>query len=180
MFVAKDLVVSSTSLGGDCEDDYLQDPELWKDSLPQPYQLVDEILQEILFNSWQIIETRTAEREAEKSKPVIPRCSETRVLRFLSGVTDIAPCSCLHEKCSTMFVTSTIGLFAIDMAVCTSEEGDPTIMAQENMEEGQEAQRVHSRYWRDAKKQCLMTVTMATGMCNYGDFNYIYNYPLIH
>lgn len=167
MFVVKDLVVSSTSLGGDCEDDYLQDPELWKDSLPQPYQLVDEILQEILFNSWQLIETRTAEREAEKSKPVIPRCSEARVLQLLSGVTDIAPCSCLQKKCSAMFVTSTTGLSAIDMAMCTSEQGDPTIMAQEGMEE---AQRVHSRHWRNTKKHSLVAVTMATGMFIYGRF----------
>ena len=160
MFVVKDLVVSSTSLGDDCEDDYLQDPELWKDSLPQPYQLVDEILQEILFNSWQLIETRSAQREAEKSKPVIPRCNEARVLEFLSGITDIAPCSRLQKKCSAMFVTSTTGLSAIDMAI---EQGDPTVLAQESMEE---AQRVHSRHWRDTNKHSLVAVTMATGMFN--------------
>lgn len=172
MFVAKDLVVSSTSLGADCEDDYLQDPELWKDSLPQPYQLVEEILQEILFISWQLIEARRAEREAEESKPVIPRCSEATVLQFLSGVTDITPCACLEKKCSIMFVTSsTAGLAVIDMITCASGQVDPTVMTEEKMDG---AQRVHARYWRDTKKHSLVAVTMATGMHNYQDFHYNY------
>lgn len=164
MFVAKDLVVSSTSLGAFCEDDYLQDPELWKDELPQPYQLVEEILQEILFISWQLIETRRIEREAEESKPVIPRYGEAKVLKFLSGVTDIAPCSCLHEKCYVVFVTSSTGLSVINMPSCDSEQSEPSIMAEEKMEE---AQCVHSRCWRDMKKHSFVAVTMATGECNY-------------
>ena len=168
MFVAKDLVVSSTSLGAECEDDYLQDPELWKDALPQPYQLVDEILQEMLFISWEAIEARRAQREAEKSKPVIPRCSEAKVLKFISGVTDVTPCSCLDKKCFVMFVTSSTGLSVIDMSACNNEQDDPTIIAQETMEG---AQRVHLRWWRDMKKHSLVAVTMATGKCNYLDFS---------
>lgn len=161
MFVVKDLVVSSTSLGADCEDDYLQDPELWKDSLPQPYQLVDEILQEVLFISWQLIEARRAEREAEESKPVIPRCSEAKVLHFLTGVTDITPCSCLHKKCSIIFVTSSTALSVIDMTASASGQDDPDVLAEEKMDG---AQRVYSRCWRDMKKHSLVAVTMATGM----------------
>lgn len=163
MIAVKDLVVSSTSLGADCEDDYLQDPELWKDALPQPYQLVDEILQDILFVSWQQIEARIAEREAEKLKPVIPRCSDTQVLKFLSGVTDVTPCSCLHKKCFAMFVTSSAGLSIIDTSACTGGRGDPSIMGQEKMDG---AQRVHSRYWRDTVKHSFVAVTMATGNYN--------------
>ena len=169
MFVAKDLVVSSTSLGADCEDDYLQDPELWKDSLPQPYQLVDEILQEMLFTSWQLIEAHRAEREAEKSKPVIPRCSKAQVLKFLRGVTDVMPCSCFDKNSFVIFVTSEIGLSAIDLSGCASEQGEPTVIGQETMEG---AQRVHSKWWRDMKKHSIVAVTMATGKINnYQDFN---------
>lgn len=171
MFVAKDLVVSSTSLGAECEDDYLQDPELWKDVLPQPYQLVDEILQEMLFISWEVIEARRAQREAEKSKPVIPRCNEAKVLKFITGATDVTPCSCLDKRCFLMFVTSSTGLSVIDMSACNNEQDDPTIMAQETMEG---AQRVHLRWWRDMKKHSLVAVTMATGKCNYLDFSNYY------
>ena len=161
MIAAKDLVVSSTSLGADYEDDYLQDPELWKDALPQPYQLVDEILQEIFFISWELIEARKADREAEKSKPVIPSYSEAQVLKFLGGVTDVTPCSCLDKKCFVMIVTSSNGLSVIDMSACSSGQGsDPTIMVDEKMDG---AQRVHSRWWRDMKKHSFVAVTMATG-----------------
>jgi len=163
MIAAKDLVVSSTSLA-DCEDDYLQDPELWKDALPQPYQLVDEVLQEILFISWELIEARKAEREAEKSKPVIPSYNKAQILKFLDGVTDVTPCSCLEKNCFFMFVTSSTGLSVIDLSACSSKQGgDPTIMVEEKMDG---AQRVHSKCWRDMKRHSFVTVTMATGKNN--------------
>lgn len=160
MIAVKDLVVSSTSLGVDCEDDYLQDPELWKDTLPQPYQLVDEILQDVLFISWELIEARRLEREAEKSKPVIPHYGEAQVLKFLSGVTDVTPCSCLNKKCFSMFATSSTGLSLMDMSACSNEVEEPSIVTQEKMDG---AQRVHSRCWRDMKKHSFIAVTMATG-----------------
>jgi len=162
MFAAKDLVVSSTSLPTDSEDDYLQDQDLWKDSLPQPYQLIDELIQDVLFASWQLIEARKSDREAEKSKPVIPNYGESRVLTSIKDVTDVTPCSCLHENCSVVFVTCSAGLLFINMKTCTNGDGEPAIIAQESLN-GTFAECVHSRCWRDMKYHSLLTVTMATG-----------------
>ncbi|XP_065912030.1 WD repeat-containing protein 93-like isoform X2 [Dysidea avara] len=162
MFAAKDLVVSSTSLPTDCEEDYLQDQDLWKDSLPQPYQLIDELLQDVLFASWQLIEARRSDREAEKSKPIIPNHGEAKVLTSIKDVTDVTPCSCLHENCFVMFVTCSAGLLLINMKTCVNGEGEPAIMAQESLN-GTIAERVHSKCWRDMKYHSLLTVTMATG-----------------
>jgi len=162
MFAAKDLVVSSTSLPTDCEDDYLQDQDLWKDLLPQPYQLIDELLQEVLFASWQLIEAHKSDREAEKLKPVIPNYGEAKVLKSIESVTDMAPCSCLHENCFVMFATCSTGLLLINMKTCANEEDEPEIMAQESFN-GATAERVHSRCWRDMKYHSLLTVTMTTG-----------------
>ena len=162
MFAAKDLVVSSTSLPTDSEDDYLQDQDLWKDSLPQPYQLIDELLQDVLFTSWQLIEARKSDREAEKSKPVIPNYGESRVLTSIKDVTDVTPCSCLHENCSVVFVTCSAGLLFINMKTCTNGEGEPVIIAQDSLN-GTAAECVHSRCWRDMKYHSLLTVTMTTG-----------------
>ena len=51
--------------------DFLRDPELNKDLLPQPYRRIDKILQELLDDAWDKIEkTDTAKKlEAQKYRP---------------------------------------------------------------------------------------------------------------
>ena len=51
--------------------DFLGDPELNKDLLPQPYRRIDKILQELLDEAWDKIEkTDTDKRiEAQKYRP---------------------------------------------------------------------------------------------------------------
>ena len=51
--------------------DFLSDPELYRDPLPQPYRRIDKLLQEILDDIWHIIEKADTEKriEAEKYRP---------------------------------------------------------------------------------------------------------------
>lgn len=53
------------------EDDYLTDPELLRDSLPQPYRMIDRTLTTLLEDTWEIIAKREEERitEANKVRP---------------------------------------------------------------------------------------------------------------
>jgi hypothetical protein len=51
--------------------DFLRDPELNKDLLPQPYRRIDKILQELLDDTWNIIEKADTDKklEAQKYRP---------------------------------------------------------------------------------------------------------------
>ena len=51
--------------------DFLTDPELYRDPLPQPYRRIDKILQELLDHTWDKIEkTDTSKKiEAQKYRP---------------------------------------------------------------------------------------------------------------
>lgn len=48
--------------------DYLQDPQLWIDRLPQPFRMVDDLLQELLERSWQAVEARERQIERERAR----------------------------------------------------------------------------------------------------------------
>ena len=72
------LLQIKTSDSSDEEDpnDYLQDPELWRDRLPQPFRMIDNILQDLLYRSWEEIERREVERRKEAARVKIPEISE--------------------------------------------------------------------------------------------------------
>ena len=53
---------------GDSTGDYLQDPELWRDRLPQPFRMLDRLLQELLTRAWREIDSRRLERETERDR----------------------------------------------------------------------------------------------------------------
>jgi hypothetical protein len=50
------------------EDEKLQELELWKDELPQPYKRIDKILGDIFESAWEIIENRETQNAIEKNK----------------------------------------------------------------------------------------------------------------
>ena len=59
--------------------DYLQDPELWRDELPQPFRMIDDVLQELLGIAWSsILEVERQKRE-EAARPrtsqLVPSCA---------------------------------------------------------------------------------------------------------
>ena len=53
------------------EDDFITDPELIRDDLPQPYRMIDKVLSFIVDETWDEISQREAARieEAQKVKP---------------------------------------------------------------------------------------------------------------
>lgn len=52
--------------------DYLQDPELWFDRLPQPFRMIDGLLQDLISRTWDTIESRHLQRESERTRVRIP------------------------------------------------------------------------------------------------------------
>ena len=56
--------------------DYLQDPDLLTDKLPQPFRMLDKLLKDILYKTWERIEVRAVEREREAARVKIPEVSE--------------------------------------------------------------------------------------------------------
>lgn len=60
--------------------DYLQDPELWVDRLPQPFRAIDELLQELVGGAWAAIEERQVARGLEEARVRIPEVSGARLV----------------------------------------------------------------------------------------------------
>ena len=52
--------------------DYLQDPEMWEDKLPQPYKTINRILRDILKDTLTRIEEREVMRRREEARVKIP------------------------------------------------------------------------------------------------------------
>lgn len=61
-------------------EDYLQDPEMWGARLPQPYRMVDHILNELLHEAWNHIEHGEICRQQEAAKVKIPGGTSGRVV----------------------------------------------------------------------------------------------------
>lgn len=70
----------------DSSEDYLQDPELWLDRLPQPFRMIDGLLQELLSRTWEAIETRELQRETERTRVRIPKAIAERAVAGVRGV----------------------------------------------------------------------------------------------
>lgn len=62
-----------------CHGDYLQDPEMWEDRLPQPFKMIDELLQDLLLHTWDEAERRREIMLAEASIPRIPVLEDASV-----------------------------------------------------------------------------------------------------
>lgn len=49
-------------------EENIQELELWKDELPQPYRRIDKILNDIFDSAWEIIEHNETQNTIEKNK----------------------------------------------------------------------------------------------------------------
>ena len=65
----------------DGSKDYLLDPELWLDKLPQPFQMIDRVLHEFLDEVWELIESRAVVRRQEEARVRIPEVTGGQILR---------------------------------------------------------------------------------------------------
>lgn len=50
-------------------NDYLQDPELWRDELPQPFRMINDVLQDLLDSTWNSILEAERKKREEASRP---------------------------------------------------------------------------------------------------------------
>ncbi len=118
----------------DCPGDYLQDPSLWSDQLPQPYRMLDRLLHELLLGAWEMIEWRETERRREAAKvriPEIEECSRVALGDELAyGGGGVCSVRCGREGC--VFVRGSDGFSVIraPSAVEAGEEGNWAIVAQ--------------------------------------------------
>ena len=68
---------SISELPDDDLDDFLQDPEQLRDSLPQPYRMIDRVITRVFEKAWDIISSREKERIAEASRIRPPQYQTT-------------------------------------------------------------------------------------------------------
>ena len=89
MYLRNNLTIAPPSIGelpDDELDDYLQDPEQLRDVLPQPYRMLDKVIQNVLDKAWTIISSREKERVAEASRIRPPQyaCTTTMQVGLLN------------------------------------------------------------------------------------------------
>ena len=77
----------------ECSEDYIQNPELWKDTLPQPFRMIDEVLQSLLAITWERINQREVSRREEAMKPKVA-ISRTETELSISKVNILCSTSC--------------------------------------------------------------------------------------
>ncbi len=53
-------------------EDYLQDPEMWEDRLPQPYRMINQVLNELLDRVWECTQHRAVVQHKEKTQVKLP------------------------------------------------------------------------------------------------------------
>lgn len=64
----------------DASGDFLHDPSLWQDLLPQPFRLVDELLEDLIVHALELAEEREQHQRKEKQRRSIPVVEEASVI----------------------------------------------------------------------------------------------------
>ena len=86
-------VTQMTSKGhtdeNNASEDYLQDPNLWRDQLPQPFRMIDYLLGELYSNAWDDIERREIEREHIAARVKVPELTDFAIIEGVQGVKDV-------------------------------------------------------------------------------------------
>lgn len=95
--------------------DYLADPALWWDPLPQPYRLIDDILQEELRELWSLLEIREEKRkEEEKTNKPIRKTEEAIMIPGLLGATRLEQLICGEKEYLLAGLGGDSGLVSLD------------------------------------------------------------------
>ena len=98
--------------GGDPDTvDYLQDPALWEDQLPQPYRMIEHIINQLLDDTWECIVQNEIYIQQKAAKVKIPEGTNGRVV-----CEDVLTQS-LGDVCGgkeVVFIGNVTNIFAID------------------------------------------------------------------
>ena len=76
VYIRKNVSFTPLSIGrmsDEEEDDYLQDPDQLRDVLPQPYRMINKVLEKLLDDVWNILEQKENKRLAEDRKIKPPK-----------------------------------------------------------------------------------------------------------
>ena len=94
-FMKTETVVSSSIEAQDLDQsDFINDPDQFRDQLPQPYRFLNKVLNNLIDNAWEIIFNRQRERlrEATKYRPPKYECTiyleVIRVLHFFIHISN--------------------------------------------------------------------------------------------
>lgn len=72
-------------------EDFLDDPDLLRDALPQPYRRIDRILEDFLENTWSLIENLENEKKIESGKYRPKKFTKLTVLKDLENINCMSP-----------------------------------------------------------------------------------------
>ena len=64
----------------DASEDFLHDPSLWQDLLPQPFRMIDELLEDVIIQSLEVAEEREERERKDKEKKSILVVEEASVI----------------------------------------------------------------------------------------------------
>lgn len=82
----------------EAEDDFVNDPELLKDNLPQPYRMIDKTLHRLFDDTWEIIAEREEQRLAEARKVRPPQYESSVELDAVIPATQFPEKQVIHVK----------------------------------------------------------------------------------
>lgn len=68
-------------MSDDDDDDYLQDPDQLRDVLPQPYRMINKVLDQLLSDVWETIEDKEIRRIKEEQKVKPLKCDKPIMLK---------------------------------------------------------------------------------------------------
>jgi hypothetical protein len=110
------------------EQDYLQDPELWEDTLPQPYRMIQHIIDVLLEDTWGYIEHLEVCRQQEAAQVQVPStkgelwCEEV-LTQSHGGV---------HGGRGVVFVGNSRSIFVLR---CDLESTGDEVIAEQNLQQ---------------------------------------------
>lgn len=100
---------SISNISDEDDDDYLQDPDQLRDVLPQPYRMINKVLDKIFADAWDIIQAKENRRLAEERKIKPPKYEGVKIQPH-SHATALAE----SEDGKYVFVGLSNGLAAMD------------------------------------------------------------------
>ncbi|KAK7115868.1 WD repeat-containing protein 93-like isoform X2 [Littorina saxatilis] len=93
VYIRKNLSYTPPSIArmsDEDDDDYLQDPDQMRDILPQPYRMINKVLDKLLEDVWDILESKENKRPGEKRKPKPPKYDKPSKAPLLGQATALA------------------------------------------------------------------------------------------